>query len=356
MGWGRNKQDAAGDDAAASATEAVPASARSGGIAGWWDNMPAQKRRTIFRLYLIAMLLVAAGGGVVYAMQVMEDRIYNGQSGPLKTSMHVTFASVPDWMPASLYKQLIASLKPADVNPADPDLPAKVGQLAQQSPWIKKVRISAMKAHQDPAVAWVEVDVEFRRPLARVLPLGSNQPHYVDADGVRLPADGVYTCFVSMAGAAGQPPRLYYFVKPSDVPAGYQVLGMHYLTIEGVEAPPPDHGRRWEGQDLQAGLEVMKWLHRKTYANQIAAIDVRNFAGRVHGNQSNIVLRAQLPGKRATLIKFGRLAEDVDYELQTKWKMHHLDTFVTEFGGRLAGTVEYVVINEPKLAFAPYGD
>ena len=43
--------------------------------------------------------------------------------------------------------------------------------------------------------------------------------------------------------------------------------------IEGVREAPPETGMRWSGEDVQAGLELVKLLFARPYVEEIEKVD-----------------------------------------------------------------------------------
>ena len=63
-----------------------------------------------------------------------------------------------------------------------------------------------------------------------------------------------------------------------------------YGRKPGVIEAPPETGVRWGGEDLQAGLDLVKLLFAKPYAEEIEKVDVSNFARRKDPKGAQIVL------------------------------------------------------------------
>lgn len=326
-------------------------------LSRWWDNMPASRRRTIGRLYLLAIAAVLLTGGAVYGMKVMERQALAGQLGPVPTSFKVVLAQAPAYIPASLLQQIALSITPADSNPSDQQLAQKVYQLASACPWISKVGQALCRPATDPRIIVVEVQAEFRTPYAKVQCMKSRnaeQVEYVDKDGIVLPSDQAARYFVQAPATADLPARDVFFVRRADIPAGWKFYAIHYITIEGVMAPPPPAGQKWDGDDLAAGLKLVTLVSTRKYANQIKTVDVRNYAGRGRHGDSNLCMRAQIGNGPETIIRFGRFpAATGDWEVPTQRKMYNLDTYVSDQKGYLAGTAQYVDLRGDQLRFRP---
>ena len=54
--------------------------------------------------------------------------------------------------------------------------------------------------------------------------------------------------------------------------------------------PPAEVGRKWIGEDLTAGIEMLQLLAGKPYAEDLLRVDVSNFGGRVDAKEAHLVL------------------------------------------------------------------
>ena len=68
--------------------------------------------------------------------------------------------------------------------------------------------------------------------------------------------------------------------------------------IQGVGASVSNPGAKWPGQDVDAGLTVLKALEEQPFAGQITAVLVDNFGGRVNPRQTHIKLATDRAGGR----------------------------------------------------------
>jgi len=140
-----------------------------------------------------------------------------------------------------------------------PDLCERMARLVEQVGWVRTLHNVRRLADGS-----FEVSCEYREPLAIV----SQSEGYVlvDADQVRLP--GVYAYHNS------------------------------WIVVDGVRQPPPPPGRIWTGEDLRAGLTLVKSLREEPFTRQITAVLVDNYGGRVDKYASHIELATDRAGGR----------------------------------------------------------
>jgi len=220
----------------------------------------------------------------------------------------------PAWMSDALAIQIVNSIKPQGTHSAfERQLLIDTASILKSNPWIKHVNQVRRAYGQKPADT-LEIDCEYRAPIALV--------HWkdfywlVDGEGVKLPEQ--FT--------AQQLPGI---VRGPD----------HHLNIriiEGVTEPPVESGQIWMGEDLTAGLELVKILYGQNYADEIVKVDVTNYAGRVDRNEAQICLIT----KYDTQVRWGRPinAKDFFVEVPTQQKLTYLQDVWRQFhrvdGGR----------------------
>ena len=154
----------------------------------------------------------------------------------------------------------------------------------------------------------IEIDCEYRAPIALV----HWQDYYwlVDGDGVKLPEQ--YTARQIPLVMRGQESR-----RPE------------IRIVEGVRQPPVESGRKWPGDDLAAGLELVKLLHGLPYTDEIERVDVSNFDGRVNRRDAFLTLITRYN----TEIRWGRPVDSKDafIEVSTAQKMSYLKQVYEQF-------------------------
>lgn len=226
----------------------------------------------------------------------------------------VVLKNRPAWMSDALAIQIINSIKPAGTHSAfDRQLLVDTVAILQSNPWIKQVKQVRRAYGQKPGDT-LEIDCDYRAPIALV----HWKDYYwlVDGEGVKLPEQ--FT--------ASQLPGI--------------VMGQdHHLAIriiEGVAEPPVQSGQKWTGEDLWAGLDMVKILFGQSFADEIVKIDVSNFGGRVDPKEAQISLVTRFD----THVQWGRPvnAKDFFVEVPTAQKLAYLQQVYAQFhrvdGGR----------------------
>lgn len=221
----------------------------------------ARLRKIILNTVGTFALAAAVGAGFVESKRYVE-RITATDAPPA-----VVLADRPAWMSDSLAAQIIDSVQPT--KPSDPlehaTLRTEAATLAA-NPWVREVK-SVRRTYQYGPGDVVLINCEFRAPVALVH--WQDAYWYVDADGVRLP-DALTVQQVRQLLPAGKTPA--------------------FRVIEGVAHVPAAIGKPWPGGDVQAGIELIALLDGKSFADQIAKIDVSNLGGRISPNDSQINL------------------------------------------------------------------
>ena len=90
-----------------------------------------------------------------------------------------------------------------------------------------------------------------------------------------LVQEGMQFCLVDGAGV--RLPGVYQY-DPS------------WLLVQGAGAPAPHPGQPWPGEDLQAGLSLIRLLQPEPFRPQIVAVLVDNYAGRRDAHASHLEL------------------------------------------------------------------
>jgi len=288
---------------------------------------------------------VVAAGTAAAGMFALEGRIINGRTGSFPTELRAELTEAPEWMPDRLRADIERCLLPAGAEYYDKQLTDKVRLRALANPWVRGVRRTSKHPSGRDKPATLAVDAEFRMPIARAMAGGGYA--YLDMDGVRLPA-GQVPRWASWDPA--RPERKAYHIDHSTVKAGRQVCPIHYMLIVGVETEPPPRAGQWLGDDLAAGLELVRLVAAKSYAYQITEIDVRNYDGRIDPNASHLRMWAELDRCKPTEIRFGRLPKgEGDYVVSPQRKFSYLDKYAEDHNGRLAGINAYIDLRYDEL-------
>ncbi len=138
----------------------------------------------------------------------------------------------------------------------DESLVARVGKAFEENPWIRRVT-KVERLYPDS----VRVQYETRRPYAAVA--RANGLYLIDRDAVRLP--GVY---------ADAPP-----CETS-------------VRFSGLVSQPPPPGRKWEGAEIAAVLEMAELMAREPLFKKagVTAVDLANLGARLDRRRAEIAL------------------------------------------------------------------
>jgi hypothetical protein len=116
---------------------------------------------------------------------------------------------------------------------------------------------------------------------------------------------------------------------------------MNIRVIEGVIEAPPESGVHWGGEDLQAGLDLVKLLFAKPYCEEIEKVDVGNFARRKDHKAAQLVLIT----KYNTEVRWGQpvnAGEDTFFvEASPQQKLKFIEAIYNEMG-RVDGRYAWV--------------
>jgi hypothetical protein len=223
----------------------APKQARSSQPQQKWDPQRTLKGLKILGLGVLTF-------GVLATWRYAETRIgqYLIKRGPIQVlPQQIELADAPGWMSPVLAEHLrwiVAGQ--VSSNPMDQQSLNVAAAALNRNPWVESV--GRVERFGDGSI---RVHAKYREPVAVVM--GPKGFYPVDGQGVRLP--GVYqTHQLSLVGLP---------------------------VIIGVAEVPAGEGERWPGDDLEAGLSLVRWLEGEPYADQIAAFDVsdRDARGRV---------------------------------------------------------------------------
>ncbi len=316
----------------------------------WWMNMDPERRRRGFIIAGWSLLGILAVVGVASGMQALRDRVVETRFAGAQGVAVVRVTSVPSWMPASLAKDITDTITPPNASLADTELAAKVYQLAQANPMIRQATRVEVCPNADRPGGVVEVDLEFRRPFARVRV--DADYIYVDREGVCLPVTQVPMYVLSLQGRDSKAVRQVCYQAKGEIPKPWRASArrIHYVTIDGVWMTPPPPGWKWPAKDLAAGLRLIELVSARPYYSQISVIDVRNNGCRITRNEPELRMYAQIGRGRPTDIRFGRFPlPGSDVVVSPQRKMWYLDDYTSTHGGRLAGINTYLDLRYDNL-------
>src|SRR5436305_77555 len=207
-------------------------------------------------------------GGCAFAFVNMRQHVLADLANPPGPPMLV-LKNRPAWMSEALAEQIFKPAQPKSArSPLDHELVAEVGRILEHNAWVRQVK-QVKRVYGKSAGDTVEVDCEFRAPIALVA--SRNDYILVDGEGVRLPEKfGPSTLPRILLGPDGK---------------------MNLRIIEGVAAMAPFvDGQKWVGEDLAAGLDMVKLLYGRPFTEEIQRINVANFKGRKNARDPQIVL------------------------------------------------------------------
>lgn len=209
--------------------------------------------RQIFKMMFWGVGVAALTVGVYFGRIWLSDQVaHNNYSQAIP---YVVFIDAPVWRPASFDRQvqrIVATRVSPD--PLKRESLAKAAELIGRSPWIEKVD-GLVRCYGGR----IELHATYREPAALVR--ARDGYHIIDRNCTRLP--GVYS--LEQLSELGLP------------------------TIEGViDAAPPSEGSTWSGGDVRAGLELALLIGVQDFADQVCAIDVGNYDGRLDNSAPQI--------------------------------------------------------------------
>lgn len=269
-----------------------------------------------------ALICVGAVCGGLVALRDYVDKRVVFPDGPPK----IVLANRPAWMSDFLAEQIAAVAKPIGAHSTfDRSVLEDVAKLLEGNPWIRQVK-EVRRAYGAKPGDTIAIDCEYRAPIALVH--WKDYFWLVDSEGVKLPEE--FT--------ADEVPRI--------------IVGrdrkMNIRVIEGVSRPPPESGQKWIGQDLQAGLDMVRLLFGKPYAEEIVKVDVGNFDGRRDPREAQLVLVTRYN----TQVHWGRPvnAEDHFIEVSTAQKLEYLRQVYQQFH-RVDGNQPWIDIRFDKITY-----
>jgi hypothetical protein len=257
-----------------------------------------------------ALCLLALAAGVFLLKRYVEREVAFPKKPPA-----VVLKNRPVWMSEFLAASISEGVRPAGAHSSfDHQMLVDRVAMLKTNPWIRDVRQVRRAYGQRPGDS-LEVDCDYRAPIALVK--WGRDYWLVDGEGVKLPE----------RFAAADVPKI--------------VIGRDGRTniriVEGVQRPPPLPGKTWGGDDLTAGLTMVKRLYGLRFADEIVKVNVANFGGRVDLREAQLVLgtKFSLPGStQTTEIRWGRPigSKDDFIEVSAERKLDYIRQVYEEFG------------------------
>jgi hypothetical protein len=239
-------------------------------------------RRGFVRAALVFAFVATLAAAYVVTQRYVVKRLAHPTTPPT-----VVLKNRPVWMSDLLAEQIASLARPAVAHSAfDHQMLVDVTNALRSNAWIRKVR-SVRRAYGKSPGDTLEIDCDYRAPIALV-----HWGEYfwlVDGDGVKLPEQ--FT--------AKQVPRIIVG----------QDRRINIRVIEGVKQPPPESGRKWTGDDLAAGLDMVKLLFGRPFVEEVVKVDVANYDGRVDQKEAQLVLVT----KYGTQVRWGQPLGSKDF-------------------------------------------
>jgi len=259
------------------------------------------RRVLIHGLATFIVLVVCAGG--LYALRKHVGKELAFTEAPPT----IVLKNQPSWMGDFLAEQIVKSVRPVGMHSAmDAQLLQDTYALLNANPWVSSVHNVRRTFGAKPGDT-LEIDCEFRAPVALV----KWGVYYwlVDGNGFKLPEQ--YTADLVPKVVLDRQKRT------------------NIRIIEGVASAPPETGQKWHGEDLIAGLDMIRLLFSESYSDEIVKVNVANYAGRVDVREAQVVLIT----KRDTQVRWGRPANASDFfiEAPTSRKLEYLRDIYAEY-------------------------
>jgi hypothetical protein len=289
------------------------------GIKRWRGEWSAALQRAATRVACVLLCAAAVVGGVLLMRRYVEREVAFPKAPPT-----VAIKARPAWMTDFLVGQISASVRPAGLHSTfDHQMLIDRVAMLKTNPWIRNVR-QVRRAYGTKPGDTLEVDCDFRASIALV----RWQKDYwlVDMDGVKLPEKF----------AAADVPKI--------------VIGRDGHTniriVDGVLRPPPQPGKPWGGEDLAAGLEMVRHLYGLPYADEIVKVNVANFGGRNDYREAQVVLGT----KFGTEIRWGAPVGARSFEVRPQQKFQYLRQVYEEFG-RCDARQKWIDVRYDKITY-----
>jgi hypothetical protein len=262
------------------------------------------------RAFLKAVCTLAFVGLCVFAYLRTRDHVV-GDVTFSHNPPKVVLRERPSWMSDALMNKIMRVAAPDVAHSAfDHQLLVNTASLLQNhpdtAPWVKTVR-SVRRIYGSAPGDTLEIDCDFRSPVALV----KWELYYwlIDGDGILLPEQ----------------------YNANDLrKVMYDGDHLSLRIIEGVATSPPESGQKWQGADLAAGIDMIKLLYGKPYADDVERINVTNLAGRQNPNEAQVVLITRYQ----TQVRWGRPVNAKDYfvEVSPAQKLEYMAKIVQQYG------------------------
>ena len=275
---------------------------------------PRGKSKTpVILLHLLGVF--AFVGGLIFTVDATKKYVEQEVAGPVGP-LRVALVNKPVWMSDYLAEQIAETVPKTSSSAFDHDLLVRAVNALKKNPWVAEVH-QVRRVYGEKPGDTLEVDCEFRAPIALVK--WDENYLLVDNDGYVLPeqftADQLDKITIGRDGRTS------------------------IRLVDGVHQAPPAAGKKWAGQDLAAGLELIKLFYGKLFLDEVTAVDVTNFAGRVKRADPQLLLETRY----GTQIWWGRPLNTKDFfvEVSAARKLEILRAVVQQHG-RIDANQAYV--------------
>ena len=325
------------------------------GRLGLWLRSPGGHAVIVALVWLLFLGGAATAG--VWGLYRLEDHLLGPDQAGQVVDVNIYLPNRPVWLPVSVARRIATDSAVREVGFYDRDLLRMVHDRALASPWVRRVRSVRKRLSDDGQVGSIEIDCEYRKPVARVAldysgGAGRNAVVYVDAEGVRLPSGQVPKVVAQWTDADGETVVRTYADAGASQPDSrcYQA---HYPLITTWLREAPAVGEGFDDPALADGLRLALLIADRPYADQITVIDVRNHGG-LDPNAPHLKMTAQIGRGQATEIQFGRFPRPggADVVIPTDRKLAYLDHYAGRHNGRLAGVDAEIRLQYDHLYYA----
>jgi hypothetical protein len=202
-----------------------------------WDPKRTLAGLKALGVFALAVALVI---GWRYGERYLLDYAKQRQDAPITAEM-VELVDAPAWMSEGIRDQVRQTASERiDPDPLDGKSLRRAAEALEHDPWVREViQVSRRTGGR------VLVSARYRQPVAVIQ--GKDGYHLVDAQGVCMP--GLY--------------------------AMHEVERLGLVMVLGVSTPPPAKaGEVWPGEEVSAGLSLIRLLSAEPYMDKIRSFDV----------------------------------------------------------------------------------
>jgi hypothetical protein len=282
-------------------------------------EMRKRRRRIMIHTGAIFSLLISIAVGFYFLRGYVEQKLVFSSAPP-----KIVLKNRPAWMSDFLAGEIAKLARPAGTHSAfDHQMLVDTYAVLKANPWIRTIN-QVRRVYGEKPGDTLEIDCDYRAPIALVK--WGDFYWLVDGEGVKLPE--AYTAQEVPKIVVGQDKKLSIRI------------------IEGVKQPPAEPGHKWQGDELIAGLEMVKLLFDKSYAQEILKVDVRNFAGRKDAKEAQLVLVTRY----GTEVRWGAPLSSKNFEVPASEKLRYLQAIYEEVG-RVDGNHPWIDIRMDAVTY-----